>query len=75
MADISFREIPTEQPEKELVSLKAKPTYTPKEVKLDKVELSKDIQRFDQRPRKVFVKDPYSYSSVVKSIQGSQTSK
>ena len=54
------------KPEKsvqEIVSLKERPKKEVKNYEVDKVELSKNIQEFDKKPR-VYTKDPYAYNEV-----------
>lgn len=65
MAEVTFREISTTEPDRELVSLKAKPQAAPKEIKLERVELSQNIQKFDDIAKKARRSmGPYDYNSV-----------
>lgn len=54
-------EKPVEQPKRELQSLKSKVVREPKPIKLEAVELSENIQKFDQKKR---VPSPYDYNSI-----------
>ena len=61
---IDIIEIPTEETLKEKVSLKEKPKKEVKSYEVDKVELSKNIRKFDSKKPKVYTKDPYSFNEV-----------
>lgn len=64
MQDITV--IPTEEPIREDISLRSlrdKPKEKPVEYKVEKKELSKNIQKFDKKPR-VYTENPYSYNAV-----------
>jgi hypothetical protein len=52
--------IPSVETKKENMSLKPKPVVEPKPIKLDKVKLSDNIQKFDNKVRK----DPFSYNNI-----------
>jgi hypothetical protein len=55
--------IPYEETPKERVSLKEKKKVEVKHYEVPKVELSKNIQNFDKKP-KVYTENPYSYNYV-----------
>lgn len=58
--------IPTEEAPREdisISSLRDKPKQKQPEIKAEQVELSKNIQKFDKKPR-VYTQDPYSYNAV-----------
>lgn len=63
MAQPDLTIIPSEETPKEEVSLKGKKPTKQIEYEAEKVELSKNIQRFDKKPR-VVGDDPYSFNSV-----------
>jgi hypothetical protein len=56
-------EIPSEETPKEQVSLKEKPRKEVRTYEVEKVELSKNIQEFDKKP-KVYTENPYGYNQV-----------
>lgn len=66
MSDIILKEVSPEANTRERVSLKAHTPVKQKEFKIEKVELSPNIQTFDKRPR-VFTSNPYSQTEVIKS--------
>ena len=60
---IDIIEIPYEETPKEKVSLKEKPKKEVKTYEVENVELSKNIQEFDKKP-KVYTENPYGYNEV-----------
>lgn len=64
MSELIIKENKTVRPE--TLSLKSETVAQPKAIKLDRVELSKNIQAFDKKPR-VFTANPYGYNTVAKN--------
>lgn len=66
MSDIKITEVKTEEVPKEKISMRdirKKKTVTERKYEVDKKEVSKNIQKFDKKPR-VYKEDPYSYNQV-----------
>lgn len=63
MSELIIKENKIESPE--TLSLKSEAPTPSKAVKLEKVELSKNIQAFDKKPR-VFTENPFSFNAVAK---------
>jgi hypothetical protein len=59
--------IESEGTPQEQVSVKGRLEAKPKQYEIEKVELSKNIQKFDKKPR-VYTENPYSFNQVAKRI-------
>jgi len=67
MAQPDVIEIPSDETPHEEVSVKGHLEAKPKQYEVEKIELSKNIQKFDKKPR-VYTENPYSFNQVVKRM-------